>query len=79
MFLSIIQFQSKNWENFFYFCLLLSLAFFMYKLNKWNVSVRKKKQLEESITKVNIIQSWMFIIILLLGAFICLLELIFNS
>ena len=79
MFLSIIQFQSKSWENFFYLCLLLSLAFSMYKLNKWNVSVRRKKELDEAITKSNIIQSQIFIIILLFGAFICLLELIFNS
>jgi Ca2+/Na+ antiporter len=79
MILSIIQFQSKSWENFFYFCFFISLALLMYKLNKWNVSVRRKKHLEEVTTKSNIIQSWMFVIFLLLGAFICLLELIFNS
>ena len=51
----------------------------MYKLNKWNITLRRKKELDEAITKSNIIQSWIFIIILLLGAFICLFELIFNS
>jgi len=47
----------------------------MYTLNKWNVSVRRKKQFEEVTTKGNIIQSWIFIICCLVGAFVCLLKL----
>jgi hypothetical protein len=78
MFLSIIEFQSKSWENFFYFCFFLLSAFIFYGLKQWNISLRRTKQFEEITTKSNIIKYWIFIIICLFGAFICLIKLIFS-
>lgn len=78
MFLSILEFQSKSWENFFYTCFFLLSAFIFYGLKQWNISVRRTKKFEEITTKSNIIKYWIFIFICLFGAFICLIKLILS-
>jgi len=78
MLFSILVFQSKNWENFFYMCFFLFFALLFYILKNLNVSVRREKKFEEITTKGNIIRYWILIIVCLFGSFICLIKLIFN-
>lgn len=45
---------------------------------KWNISVRREKEMDEVSTKGNIIKYWMMILCLIICALICFLKLIFN-
>ena len=58
------------------FFIFISIA--LYKLMKWNISVRKEKEMDEVSTKGNIIKYWIMIVCFIICAFICFFKLIFD-
>jgi hypothetical protein len=56
----------------------VSIAIASYKLMKWNISVRREKEMDEVSTKGNIIKYWIMIVCFIICAFICFFKLIFD-